>query len=107
VRAPALFTDAGITRADVLKQMEPRCGGGEPQRGRTHYENLCSTCTRWERSATPWAGSDRDFTQGAETLLSDILDPNAAVNTEYIGFTIEDTEGESIPELWSARRKPW
>lgn len=32
--------------------------------------------------------------KGAETLLSDLFDPNAAVNTEYLGYTIDDEEGD-------------
>jgi putative heme-binding domain-containing protein len=32
--------------------------------------------------------------KGAETLLSDLFDPNAAVNTEFLGYTIDDEEGD-------------
>jgi putative heme-binding domain-containing protein len=32
--------------------------------------------------------------KGAETLLSDLFDPNAAVNTEFLGYTIDTEDGE-------------
>ncbi len=96
-RAEALFTDAGVvTRADVLKQMEPAVRlKGDATRGRTHYENLCATChTMGALGHAVGPDLTEISRKGAETLLSDVLDPNAAVNTEYIGFTIEDTEGD-------------
>lgn len=96
-RAEALFTDAGIvTRAEVLKQMAPAIRlNGDAAKGRVHYENLCATC---HTMGTLGHAVGPDLTEisrkGPETLLSDILDPNAAVNTEYLGFTIEDDDDE-------------
>jgi putative membrane-bound dehydrogenase-like protein len=96
-RAEALFTDAGIvTRAEVLKQLRPAIDlAGDPDKGRVHYENLCATC---HTMATLGHAVGPDLTEisrkGAETLLSDLFDPNAAVNTEYLNYTIEDDEDE-------------
>ncbi|MCP5519489.1 MAG: c-type cytochrome [Verrucomicrobiales bacterium] len=96
-RAEALFTDAGIvTRGEVLRQMQPATRlAGDPERGRKHYDNLCATCHTM--GSTGFAVGP-DLTEisrkGAATLLSDILDPNAAVNLEYLNYTIEDTDDE-------------
>lgn len=96
-RAEALFSDAGIvTRAEVLKQLKPAIAlTGNPEKGRGHYENLCATC---HTMGTLGHAVGPDLTEisrkGAETLLSDVFDPNAAVNTEYLNYTIEDDDDE-------------
>lgn len=96
-RAEALFSDAGIvTRAEVLKQLQPAIAlTGDPEKGKVHYENLCSTC---HTIGALGHAVGPDLTEisrkGAETLLSDAFDPNAAVNTEYLNYTIEDDDDE-------------
>ena len=96
-RAEALFSDAGVvTRAEVLVQLQPAVRlTGDPDRGKVHFENLCATC---HTMGTLGFAVGPDLTEiarkGAETLLSDIFDPNAAVNTEYLNYTIEDDEDE-------------
>lgn len=96
-RAEALFTDAGVvTRAEVLAQLKPALQlSGDPDAGRLHYTNLCAQC-HTIASTGHSVGPDLTeiFRKGAETLLSDIFDPNAAVNTEYLGTTIDNDEGD-------------
>jgi putative membrane-bound dehydrogenase-like protein len=96
-RAEALFTDAGVvTRAEVLGQLKPALQlTGDPARGRLQYQNLCAQC---HTMGTAGFAVGPDLTEisrkGAETLLSDLFDPNAAVNTEFLGYTIDTEDGE-------------
>jgi putative heme-binding domain-containing protein len=96
-RAEALFADAGVvTRAEVLAQLKPAIQlTGNPENGHLHYQNLCAQC---HTMGTVGFAVGPDLTEisrkGAETLLSDLFDPNAAVNTEYLGYTIDDEEGD-------------
>jgi putative heme-binding domain-containing protein len=96
-RAEARFTDAGVvTRAEVLAQLKPAVQlTGNPEKGRLQYQNLCAQC---HTVATEGFAVGPDLTEisrkGPETLLSDLFDPNAAVNTEYLGYTIDDEEGD-------------
>jgi putative heme-binding domain-containing protein len=97
IRAEARFTDAGVvTRAEVLAQLKPAIQlTGNPEKGRLQYQNLCAQC---HTVGSEGFAVGPDLTEisrkGPETLLSDLFDPNAAVNTEYLGYTIDDEEGD-------------
>jgi putative membrane-bound dehydrogenase-like protein len=96
-RAEALFTDAGVvTRAEVLTRLKPALQlTGDPVKGRAQYQNLCAQC---HTMGTEGSAVGPDLTEihrkGPETLLSDLFDPNAAVNTEYLGYTIDNQDGD-------------
>jgi putative heme-binding domain-containing protein len=96
-RAEALFTDAGVvTRTEVLTQLKPALQLlGNPDSGRVHFTNLCAQC-HTIASTGHAVGPDLTeiFRKGAGTLLSDLFDPNAAVNTEYLGTTIDNDAGD-------------
>lgn len=98
-RAEALFTDVGVvTRAEVLAQLKPSIFlKGDPEKGRRQYQNLCAQC---HTMGTEGFEVGPDLTEisrkGPETLLSDLFDPNAAVNTEYLGYTIDDDNGDVL-----------
>ncbi|MFM1945393.1 MAG: hypothetical protein RI897_4375 [Verrucomicrobiota bacterium] len=96
-RAEKLFSDAGVvTRSEVLKNLQPATRlPGNPETGKSHYVNLCSQCHTI--SATGHSvGPDLTeiFRKGPESLLSDVFDPNAAVNTEYLSITIDTLNDE-------------
>jgi putative heme-binding domain-containing protein len=96
-RAEALFTDAGVvTRAEVLAQLKPAIQlSGNPDKGRLHYQNLCTQCHTMGAEGNAVGPDLTEISRkGAETLLSDMFDPNAAVNTEYLGYTIDDDAGD-------------
>lgn len=98
-RARALFSDAGIvTRAEVITRMQPALNlEGRPEKGREHYETLCQTCHTIGNSGYA-VGPDLTeiYRKGAATLMHDILDPNAAVNNEYLGYVIEDKSDQIL-----------
>ncbi len=95
-RAAKLFNDAGVvTRSEALEKMRPALTmAGDPVRGKQVYLDTCATCHILGNEGTAVGPSLTDISRKSkETLLHDILDPNAAVNSEFIGYTLEiDTE---------------
>lgn len=87
LRAQALFDDAGVvTRAEALEAMRPALGlDGDPERGEALFLELCARC---HRRGGAGSGPGPDLSgigrKSAETLLHDILDPNAAVDASYV-----------------------
>ena len=96
-RAGALFDDAGVvTRADAIEAMRPALEiDGDPERGKVLFLELCARCHRRGGSGS---GPGPDLSgigrKSAETLLHDILDPNAAVDAAYVNYVVETTDGE-------------
>lgn len=97
LRAQAFFDDAGVvTRAEALEAMRPALGlDGDPERGEALFLELCARC---HRSGGAGSGPGPDLSgigrKSAETLLHDILDPNAAVDASYVNYVVETTDGE-------------
>lgn len=96
-RARALFDDVGVvTRADAIEAMRPALElDGDPRRGEALFLELCARCHRRGASGS---GPGPDLSgigrKSAETLLHDILDPNAAVDAAYVNYVVETTDGE-------------
>ena len=96
-RARALFDDAGVvTRADAIEAMRPALElDGDPERGEALFLELCARC---HRSGGSGGGPGPDLSgigrKSAETLLHDILDPNAAVDAAYVNYVVETVDGE-------------
>lgn len=96
-RARALFDDAGVvTRAEAIEAMRPALQlDGDPNRGEALFHELCARC---HRSGGAGSGPGPDLSgvgrKSAETLLHDILDPNAAVDAAYVNYVVETTDGE-------------
>ncbi len=95
-RAEALFTDAGVvTRGEAIERMRPALAlSGDPANGKTVFTELCAKCHEISGEGVSLGPSLTDiFRKSPETLLHDILDPNAGVNPEYISYAIETTDG--------------
>lgn len=96
-RARVLFDDAGVvTRADAIEAMRPALElDGDPERGQGVFLELCARC---HRSGGSGGGPGPDLSgigrKSAETLLHDILDPNAAVDAAYVNYVVETVDGE-------------
>lgn len=96
-RAEALFSDAGVvTRAAALDRMKGAATlAGNSDAGKRLYRDRCATCHVFGgEGAEVGPNLTEIHRKGATTLLSDILDPNAAVDVEYVNYTIEDDTGE-------------
>ncbi|MCH7859947.1 MAG: c-type cytochrome, partial [Candidatus Marinimicrobia bacterium] len=98
-RAEALFTDAGIvTRKAALERMRPALSiQGRPKRGHEIYTELCAKCHRLGDEGVDLGPNLTEvFRKSAESLMHDVIDPNAAVETAYISYTIETHAGKLI-----------
>ena len=96
-RAADLFDDAGVvSRPEALAAMRPALGlRGDPERGETLFLGLCARCHRiGGRGGGPGPDLSGIGRKSAETLLHDILDPNAAVDTAYVNYIVETVEGD-------------
>jgi putative membrane-bound dehydrogenase-like protein len=104
-RAAKLFDDAGVvSRPEALAAMRPALGlEGDPERGETLFLDLCARCHRIDgRGGGPGPDLSGIGRKSAETLLHDILDPNAAVDTAYVNYIVETVEGDVFSGLLAA-----
>ena len=96
-RAEALFSDAGVmTRKTAIAAMRPALVmKGNPSSGMVVYNELCAKCHRLGSIGQP-VGPDLTeiYRKSPETLLYEIIDPNAAVETQYISYMFEHNNGE-------------
>ena len=91
-RAEALFTDAGVvTRKAAMDKMTPALAlAGVSDNGKLAYQELCMKCHQMgAEGAEVGPNLTEIYRKSPETLMHDILDPNAACDTKYIGYTIE------------------
>lgn len=101
-RAEALFSDAGVvTRAQAIEAMRPALTlTGDAERGHQVFLDTCSRCHRVGDEGGDLAPNLTEIARKSkETLLHDILDPNAAVNPEFVSYTIETKSGEIVSGL--------
>ncbi len=104
-RASKLFTDAGVaTRAEAIDKMRPALKlKGDPQKGHEFWKKTCSKCHMIGKEGSDVGPNLTDiFHKSAETLLQDILDPNAALGTRDIGYTIVTKSGAILNGLLRA-----
>lgn len=96
-RASALFDDTGVaTRAAALAAMRPALElEGDPEQGEALFLELCARCHQaGGMGLGPGPNLDGIGRKSGETLLHDILDPNAAVDAMYVNYIVETIEGE-------------
>jgi putative membrane-bound dehydrogenase-like protein len=101
-RAEALFSDAGVvTRAEALERMRPALTAtGRPAAGRRHYRVLCARCHRLGEEGVPLGPDLHEVARKSpETLLHDIVDPNAAVETRDVSYSVETRDGRLLTGL--------
>ncbi len=97
-RAEALFKDSGvINRREVMEKMKPALAlSGNAQKGRNVYEQLCGQCHVHGQIGQDVGPVLTEIgRKSKESLLHDILDPNAAVDTRYINHRVITTSGET------------
>ncbi len=96
-RAKAILGD-GKSRAEVLKRyqsVDP--SDGEPKKGRKVFGNNCAVCHRIRDLGKPIGPDLTDLAdQSAERLLTAILDPNRAVDPEYISYQVTLEDGRTL-----------
>lgn len=103
-RAAALFAAGNADRVAVLKQYEAALTlKGDELRGRAIFEKNCVTCHRIANigvNVGPDIGDTRDKTPA--TLLTNILDPNKAVDNNYFGYTAVLSDGRVFTGIITA-----
>ena len=95
-RAERLFSDAGVvTRQEAIDQMRPALDlVGDILNGEQHFINLCSQCHQYGGIGKEVGPVLTEINRKSkESLLYDILDPNAAVDTKYINHQVRTKDG--------------
>jgi putative membrane-bound dehydrogenase-like protein len=70
---------------------------GDPQRGRGVFQKHCATCHRVAGVGVDVGPDVADTrTKTPEMLLLDILDPNAAIDSNYINYTVTTRGGKVL-----------
>jgi putative membrane-bound dehydrogenase-like protein len=73
---------------------------GDPQRGRQVFRKHCATCHRVGGFGVDVGPDIADTrTRTPEALLVDILNPNAAIDSNYVNYTITTKSGKTLTGL--------
>ena len=95
-RAKKLFSDEEIiSRKDVMDNMKPALAlKGNPNNGQQVFQAICSNCHKYGNFGKEVGPVLTEINRKSkESIMHDILDPNAAVNTQYISHRIETKDG--------------
>ncbi|MSU37044.1 MAG: c-type cytochrome [Pedosphaera sp.] len=100
-KPPGIVTAVDPDRESVVGRFQPALSlTGDRQKGATHFSRLCLSCHfvqgRGQRVGPDLSGIS---TRPAETLLTDILDPNRAVSPDYITWELTTADGETVTGL--------
>jgi putative membrane-bound dehydrogenase-like protein len=96
-RAAALFSDAGVTtrKQAIEKMKDALLLKGSAREGEAVFTTLCSSCHRYGAIGKEVGPVLTEINRKSkESLLHDILDPNAAVETRYINHKLVTVAGE-------------
>ena len=103
--AEELFGAAGGDRKKVVKKYATaiRDAAGSPEKGREIFKTACLICHRFKGEGGDVGPDISDVRiKTAEMLLSDILDPNNAIDPRWEAQVIELTNGRSIAGVVSS-----
>ncbi|MFM8587967.1 MAG: PVC-type heme-binding CxxCH protein [Bacteroidota bacterium] len=95
-RAKKLFSDEEIiSRKDVMEKMKPALAlKGNPNNGQQVFQAICSNCHKYGNIGKEVGPVLTEINRKSkESIMHDILDPNAAVNTQYISHRVETNNG--------------
>lgn len=96
--ADSLFGQPSGDRAEVMqtyhKALENK---GSIEKGQQHFTMVCSVCHIVDGVGNEIGPDITDVrNKPAEALLSDILDPNRAVEARWTAYTVETTDGRTL-----------
>lgn len=98
-RAEALFSDAGVvTRKEAMDKMKPALAlSGQVEPGQEVYETHCSQCHQYGELGIEVGPVLTEISRKSkESLLHDIVDPNAAVDSRYLNYQVKTTDGRIV-----------
>lgn len=93
-RAEKLLARPGGRREAIAQYAPAVAAAGDVARGRAVFEANCATCHRVGGVGTdvgPDIGDSRARTR--EALLNDILDPDQAIDANYVAYTVAASDG--------------
>ncbi len=96
-RAEKLFSDSGVSnRKDAIEKMKPALAlQGSALNGGKVFETVCANCHIYGSKGNEVGPALTEIARKSkETLMHDILDPNAAADTKYINHLLETQDGE-------------
>ncbi len=96
-RAEKLFSDAGVTtRKEAIDKMKGALTlKGTSAKGAMVFQSMCSSCHKYGSVGQEVGPVLTEINRKSkESLMHDILDPNAAVNTQYINHKLVTNEGD-------------
>ena len=103
-RARTLLQASLARRAEVLERYAPAIETvGDPLRGREVFRKTCATCHKVDDIGTD-VGPDIADTraQTREALLTNILDPNRAIDGNYVSYIVAARDGQVFEGLIAA-----
>ncbi|MGB5368884.1 MAG: PVC-type heme-binding CxxCH protein [Flavobacteriaceae bacterium] len=103
-RAKLLFNDAGVvTRKAAIEKMRPALTlKGSADAGAQIFNVQCAQCHRYGNMGKEVGPVLTEVSRKSkEALLYDILDPNAAVDTQYLNHQVKTKEGNIFSGLVS------
>ena len=98
-RAELLFSDSGVmNRKEAMEEMSVAISQeGQVENGQLVFEQLCAQCHIYDGEGSDVGPVLTEINRKSkESLLHDIIDPNAAVDTKYINHKIETKDGRII-----------
>jgi putative heme-binding domain-containing protein len=85
-------------RQEVLAAYQPALTlAGQPARGRTYFQKICSSCHRLEgvgNEVGPSLAAIKN--RGAEVIFLNLLDPNREVNPQYVNYVAVLADGRIL-----------
>lgn len=96
-RAEKLFSDSGVTtRKEAIEKMKGALTlKGSSAKGAKVFESMCSMCHKYGSVGQEVGPVLTEISRKSkESLMHDILDPNAAVNTQYINHRLVTKKGD-------------
>ncbi len=96
-RAEALFSDSGVlNRKEAIDGMTSALTlAGSSAKGEKVFQSICSHCHVYGSQGKDVGPVLTEISRKSkESLMHDILDPNAAVDTKYINHRLETNAGE-------------
>ena len=93
-QAERLFAPAADRQAVIEQYSQHLKGSANPQNGQTLFEKNCAMCHRIGTTGTQVGPDIADSrTRTPKALLTDILDPNRAIDGNFIAYTVMLVDG--------------
>src|SRR5204863_993186 len=86
------------SRAELLaKYQNVAALTGVPERGAEHFDKNCSSCHAWRGHGHAVGPNLGEFAgKSVNDFLVAVLDPNAAINPNFLAYNLETKDGRSL-----------